>query len=142
MKTFDELMALARKNDGYWIAVAMDDFTEEICALMKREGITRGALAQKLGVRPPYITKLLRGDGNITIKTMVRLARVFGKTINIELPSMTAATNAFMPTGVSCAVDTHDISGRLWFAPLADTAYSACTHTTTEINNEIEQVAA
>ena len=50
-------------------------------------------LANKLDVSPAYITKLLRGNANVTLKTMVRLAKVFNKEIKIEFQNIEMASN-------------------------------------------------
>lgn len=51
---------------------------EELLQFMKREGINRSELAERMGVRPSRITKMLRGDSNLTIDTLVRAGRAVG----------------------------------------------------------------
>lgn len=89
MSTFDRIVKKAREQESYWIESAMYEFTEKICELMESNDMSRTQLALELGVSPAYITKLLRGDANVTIKTMVRLARVFGRELRITLPQET-----------------------------------------------------
>lgn len=84
--TFKDIVERARQHEAYWVEAALYHFTETIYGLMESGGMSRTVLAQKLGVSPAYITKLLRGDANVTIKTMVRLARVFGREVQIALP--------------------------------------------------------
>lgn len=86
MRTFEDIVQKARQHESYWVEAALYDFTETVCGLLEDSGMTRTELAQKLGVTSAYITKLLRGDANVTIKTMVRLARVFGRQLQIALP--------------------------------------------------------
>ena len=45
---------------------------------MQENKISRVELAKRLGSSPAYITKVLRGDINFTVETMVRLAKAVG----------------------------------------------------------------
>lgn len=51
---------------------------EELCKFMKREGINRSELAERMNVPPSRITKMLSGDSNLTIDTLVRAGRAVG----------------------------------------------------------------
>lgn len=51
---------------------------EELLQFMKREGINRSELAQRMGVPPSRITKMLSGDSNLTIDTLVRAGHAVG----------------------------------------------------------------
>jgi len=107
MKTFRDILEKARKHESYWIESALYDFTETICELMESSNMNRTELARRLDVSPAYITKLLRGNANVTIKTMVRLSRVFGRELHITLHEG-AAQQARVSVGVS------DLSTRSW----------------------------
>jgi len=51
---------------------------EELCKFMKREGINRVELAERMGVGPSRITAMLSGDSNLTIDTLVRAGHAVG----------------------------------------------------------------
>lgn len=51
---------------------------EELLQFMKRQGINRSELAERMGVGPSRITKILSGDENLTIDTLVRAGRAVG----------------------------------------------------------------
>jgi plasmid maintenance system antidote protein VapI len=51
---------------------------EELLQFMKREGINRSELAERMGVGPSRITAMLSGDSNLTIDTLVRAGRAVG----------------------------------------------------------------
>jgi len=51
---------------------------EELLQFMKREGINRSELADRMGVGPSRVTKMLSGDENLTIDTLVRAGRAVG----------------------------------------------------------------
>lgn len=75
-KTFKALIAKARERDSYRAAKVTLDFTEDLVRLMEQRGVSNAELAKKIGSSPAYVTKVLRGDTNFTIETMVRFARV------------------------------------------------------------------
>lgn len=97
---FSELYQEAEQHEGYWIAGAILEFTESLVHEMQRQGLTRTELAQRLGATPAYVTKLLRGQANFTLATMVRLARALGTEIEVRLggvsrrPAVKAAGHA------------------------------------------------
>ncbi len=51
---------------------------EELLQFMKREGINRSELAQRMGVGPSRVTAMLSGDSNLTIDTLVRAGQAIG----------------------------------------------------------------
>lgn len=75
----------AEKSNEYWTETAISDFTEELVRLMKKQGVTNSALAKKIGVEPPYITKVLRGNVNFTLATMTKLSRALGAVVRVHL---------------------------------------------------------
>jgi transcriptional regulator with XRE-family HTH domain len=52
---------------------------------MEANGITRSDLARRLGVSPAYITKVLRGNVNFTVDSMVRLVKAAGGEISVQI---------------------------------------------------------
>lgn len=51
------------------------EVVEELLQYMKRNGINKGELAQRMGVGNSRITAMLSGDSNLTIDTLVRAGR-------------------------------------------------------------------
>lgn len=84
-KTFDDLYRDAESHEDYWIAGAIQEFTEMIFLTMERKGISRSELARRLGTSPAYVTKILRGNANFTLATMVKLARALGADLRVGL---------------------------------------------------------
>lgn len=58
-------------------------------------GMSKAALAQKLGTSPAYVTKVLRGDANLTIKTMVELAHAVDGTLHLHIAPLQANVRWF-----------------------------------------------
>ena len=85
MKSFQELLTSAKELDSYWIEKAKLDFIVEAEKLMKARALTRAEVARKLNCSAPWVTKVFRGDANITIATMVRLARAMDGRLSIHI---------------------------------------------------------
>lgn len=61
----------SQKSSEYQLERAIVDFTEDVCQIMEDKGISRADLARRLGKSRAWVTKLLRGDRNLTLKTIV-----------------------------------------------------------------------
>lgn len=70
-KVFDDL----RSSDEFHIEAAKLEFALELKRVMDREEVSKAELASRLNVSAPMVSKLLRGDANLTIETMVKVAR-------------------------------------------------------------------
>jgi transcriptional regulator with XRE-family HTH domain len=84
-RSFAQLLAEAKERDSYWVARAIATFTEEFHRLAEEGKISRAELARRLGTSPAYITKILRGNVNFTVETMVRLARAVGGQLHLHV---------------------------------------------------------
>lgn len=93
--TFSSLLDKARKRESYWTARAVHEFTEDLCRLMEQRGVTKAELARRLGSSPAYITKVLRGNTNFTIESMVRLARALDGRISLHVSRREEQTRWF-----------------------------------------------
>ena len=84
-KSFKEFLNEAKERNSYWAASMILDFTEGLHRIMEANGVTRSDLARRLGVSPAYITKVLRGNVNFTVDSMVRLVRAAGGEVHIQV---------------------------------------------------------
>lgn len=75
---FQDLLKQIKSSDTYEIEVVRDLISEQIYNVMQVQGIKKAELARKLKTSAPYITKLLQGNGNFTIETLVRIASALG----------------------------------------------------------------
>jgi transcriptional regulator with XRE-family HTH domain len=57
--------------------------------MMEVNGVSRSELARRLGVSPAYITKVLRGNVNFTLDSMVRLVRAAGGEVSLQVAPKT-----------------------------------------------------
>ena len=81
---FEDRIEQHKEDPGFLAHQLLIRVTEEIARLMDAKGITRTELAQRLGVKPPLVTRILQGQPNITILTLVRLAVALDVGIGIE----------------------------------------------------------
>jgi len=84
-KSFKDLFDKAGQRDTFKTAKIILDFTEGLYGLMQENKISRVELAKRLGSSPAYITKVLRGDINFTVETMVRLAKAVGGSLQVHM---------------------------------------------------------
>jgi transcriptional regulator with XRE-family HTH domain len=61
------------------------DINEQIVRLMKHLDMNKSQLAEKLGVSNAYVTKLLGGNENLTIKQLVRIVAVLNSRIDVAV---------------------------------------------------------
>ena len=90
-RNFAELYRKAEQSEEFWIAGAILELTEEVVRRMEERGVSRSELARRLGTSPAYVTKLLRGNVNVTLATMVRLARALDSELRCHLKPATRA---------------------------------------------------
>jgi len=61
------------------------EIIDQITDLMESEGIRKSNLAERLGVSRAYVTAVLEGKPNLTIRSLVRLASALGSTVDVKL---------------------------------------------------------
>lgn len=74
----------------YWEERAILDFTESIAERLGKLQISNSLFAEKMGVSLPYVTKLMGGGNNFTLRTMVKVACALGARLprfKLEEPS-------------------------------------------------------
>jgi transcriptional regulator with XRE-family HTH domain len=59
------------------------EVTELLCELMERKGINRAELARRANVSSAYITKVLRGTTNLTLKTISDLFFALDRSVRV-----------------------------------------------------------
>ena len=84
-RTFRQLFDEARRMREYWEEGAILDFTEALYVAMEEQGVTRTELARRLGTSQAYVTRVLSGHANFTLKTMSKLALALGLQLEVGL---------------------------------------------------------
>ena len=84
-KTVGKMLREAARHDDFWQQWLINDFTEELARRLDVLRISRSAFAEKIGSTPPYVTRVLRGEENLTAATMSKLARAVGSVVRVHL---------------------------------------------------------
>lgn len=85
MKSISELKRERKSGLGYWVESAKQDFMISINETMKSKCISKVQLADAVSCSPAYISKIMKGDVNFTIETMVKIARALDSKLCIHL---------------------------------------------------------
>jgi len=72
--SFKKLFHKIREGLSYKQEKVKLDFTVQLQELMEKKGINKAQLARSVGKSGPYITKIMKGECNFTIESMVELA--------------------------------------------------------------------
>jgi transcriptional regulator with XRE-family HTH domain len=72
------------KTPEYWFEQAQNELYRQVTEFMEKEGINQSQLAEKLGVSKGYISQVLKGEFNYTLKKLIELAMAVGKVPTIE----------------------------------------------------------
>lgn len=95
MMTFADRLEQAKQRDSYWAEHSKIDFAIDLERLMDRQNLRKSDLAARMETSPAYISKVLRGDANLTIESMVRLVRAAGGTLHIHIAPQAAKVRWF-----------------------------------------------
>ena len=85
--SFKKFFERARERSAYWTEVAILDFTAAIWRAMKDKDVSKAELARRLNSSPAYVSKVLGGQANFTIKSMVALAHALNMRVKIDIVS-------------------------------------------------------
>lgn len=85
---FGKLLKDAKASPTYWAERLMLDFTSQLWARLQHLGWTQKDLADKVGKKPPYVSRVLNGSHNATVETLVTLAHAAGLEVKVSLESL------------------------------------------------------
>ena len=77
----------AKQTDAYWVESAKLEFALALEQQRRAAGLSYADLAKKMGTSAAYISKVFRGDTNLTIESMVKLARATGGQLDARILS-------------------------------------------------------
>jgi len=82
---FADLFKKARKDPRWKVKGAILDFTETMAEQMDTMRINKSELARRIGSSPAYVTKILRGNSNFTLESMVKIAAALNGELRITI---------------------------------------------------------
>ena len=92
---FEQLMENPEFRRLYAIEGFVTEATEFIARLMEQQGVSKAELARRLGRSRAYVTRLLNGSANMTIRTLAEVAYALGAEVKLQAePIATAERDA------------------------------------------------
>ena len=82
---FADLFREMEQTDAYHMDSVKVEISEQIYLAMKRQGISKAELACRLGKSRAYVIKMLQGNANFTIESLVRIARALNCKVDFRL---------------------------------------------------------
>jgi transcriptional regulator with XRE-family HTH domain len=92
MGKYQRMFEEALSSPEAWIDGPIVEFTEDLCRLMKEKNVSRSDLAKRIGTSRAYVTKLLGGNANFTLATMVKLAFALDGAVHVHIADKQAVT--------------------------------------------------
>jgi transcriptional regulator with XRE-family HTH domain len=84
-KNLSSFVENAKKEDFYWVEKLKLDFALELDRRRRALDMTGTEFAKELGVSRAYVSKVFRGDANLTIESMVKIARAAGARVSLSM---------------------------------------------------------
>lgn len=96
-KTLRTMLDSAQKKDRFWVESAKLDFAIALEHERLQTGKSYSDVANSMKTSPAYISKVFRGDANLTIESMVKLARNLGCHLDIKLNNINKKSESAWP---------------------------------------------
>jgi transcriptional regulator with XRE-family HTH domain len=114
---------------------AIEAVTNRVCELMDEQGVNRTELARRLGKSNGWITQLLDGEKNKTVRTLSDVFVALGRSLNFYDGQL--AQGILGKSGVSRAEMENQLNMR-FTVPWKSAAQAAATDTESESNRDCE----
>ena len=82
---YRDFLKSVRSSLGYWKSYSLLQFTASLTRMMRLEKVSGKKLAQRMGVSATQVSKVLRGQENVTIETMAKFAGALDATVHIHV---------------------------------------------------------
>lgn len=82
---FQQHLASLMTKPSFLTEQLLLEINEEFCRIMDEQGISRSELAERIGVKRQFITRILNGNPNITLLTLVKVATALNAKIGFQL---------------------------------------------------------
>jgi transcriptional regulator with XRE-family HTH domain len=78
---------LVRKPE-YWLETIQNEIFRQLTAYLKDNNMTQNQLAEQLGVTKGYVSQIMKGEFNYTLKKLIELSLAVGKAPVINFMSL------------------------------------------------------
>ncbi len=82
---YRQMFEEADSSLDYWCESTITEFAMDLASRMETFKITRSELARRLRTSQAYITKILGGNANFTLATMVKIAMALDGTLHVHI---------------------------------------------------------
>jgi len=72
------------KTPEYWFETIQNELFRQLKEYIEKEGISQSELAEKLGVTKGYVSQVLNGNFNYTLKKLIELSLAIGKVPDLQ----------------------------------------------------------
>lgn len=115
MSDANDWMDEMRKSHEYVADNAKLDFAVAIERQLQHQHVARKELASRIDASPAYITKVLRGDGNLTIESMAKISHALDCKLSIHITRSSSQVRWYeVHQGTQKAADPQIEVARIW----------------------------
>jgi len=82
---FQKRLEKDKKTVEYQIERLLLEINENILKILEEKSMTKKDFAKRMGVSPAYITKLLNGQPNLTLKSLLKIALTLDVKLSVEI---------------------------------------------------------
>ena len=90
MLKYKNILEKAAQSVDYWAHLAKRVFVRDLNQRMDVLGMKRADLARSIESSTAYVTKVMRGDANLTLETMTKLAMAVNGRIEVRIVEFSA----------------------------------------------------
>jgi len=73
----------------YWLETIQNDIFRQVTTYLKDNNLTQNQFAEQLGVSKGYVSQIMKGDFNYTLKKLIELSLAVGKAPVIVFKPLT-----------------------------------------------------
>jgi transcriptional regulator with XRE-family HTH domain len=73
----------------YWLETIQNEIFRQVTAYLKDNNLTQNQFAEQLGVSKGYVSQIMKGDFNYTLKKLIELSLAVGKAPVIVFKPLT-----------------------------------------------------
>ncbi len=81
------------RSPEYWFEEAQNELYRQVVEYMEKSGLNQTQLAEKLGVSKGYVSQILKGEFNYTLKKLIEISLAVGKVPQVEYKKIEEVIN-------------------------------------------------
>ena len=88
---FAALLTEFQQSEAFELEQAKVEIAEQIYHIMQQKNISNVELARRLGSSKAYVTKILQGNTNFTIESLIKISRSLSCQVDIQFSQLAPA---------------------------------------------------